>query len=200
MTLQLEQIPVANVDRERERLIKILYQTSVKAEIVNGEVIEYMATGGLPNFVAGEIFAELRHYARKTKTGYAVTDNAGFVVNLPNRYSFSPDAAFWTGSIPTMKFYEGAPIFAVEVRSESDYGPVAETEMRDKRADYFTAGTEVVWDVDTRSKTAPVRKFTKTTGADTPAQIFAWTEEANAEPAFARFLRCRQQLISRRRT
>jgi Uma2 family endonuclease len=42
-----------------------------------------------------------------------------------------------------MKFVEGAPVFAVEVRSDEEYGPAAE-----KRADYFTAGSLVVWDVD----------------------------------------------------
>ena len=41
-----------------------------------------------------------------------------------------------------------APIFAAEVRSEGDYGPAAERSMAAKRADYFRAGTLVVWDVD----------------------------------------------------
>jgi Uma2 family endonuclease len=36
----------------------------------------------------------------------------------------------------------------VEVRSDEDYGPVAERAMAAKRADYFAAGTLVVWDVD----------------------------------------------------
>ncbi len=51
-----------------------------------------------------------------------------------------------------MKFFQGAPVFAVEVRSEGDYGPRAEREMAAKRADYFAAGTLVVWDVDLLSE------------------------------------------------
>jgi len=47
-----------------------------------------------------------------------------------------------------MRFLNGAPVFAVEVRSEDDYGPSAEQAMARKRADYFVAGTLVVWDVD----------------------------------------------------
>jgi hypothetical protein len=47
-----------------------------------------------------------------------------------------------------MKFLEGAPIFAVQLRSEGDYGKKAEKELAQKRADYFSAGTLVVWDVD----------------------------------------------------
>jgi Putative restriction endonuclease len=47
-----------------------------------------------------------------------------------------------------MNFLDGAPEFAVEVRSEGDYGPAAERPMSEKRTDYFEAGTKVVWDVD----------------------------------------------------
>ena len=39
-------------------------------------------------------------------------------------------------------------MFAAEVRSDCDYGTKAERAMADKRADYFAAGTLVVWDVD----------------------------------------------------
>ncbi len=73
-----------------------------------------------------------------------------FTSNLPKRESFSPDAAFFTGTLPGNlgKFLEGASIFAAEVRSESDYGETAEKEMAKKWVDYFDAGTSVVWDVD----------------------------------------------------
>lgn len=47
-----------------------------------------------------------------------------------------------------MKFLDGAPVFAAELRSENDYGAAAEQEMAEKRVDYFAAGTLVVWDVD----------------------------------------------------
>ena len=84
----------------------------------------------------------------RTKSGYAISDNAGFKVDLPDRSSFSPDAAWYMGQPTGMKFLEGAPIFAVEVRSDGDYGPRAEQEIIKKRRDYFAAGTLCVWDVD----------------------------------------------------
>ena len=108
-------------------------------------------TGGLPGYAAFQITLSLTEYARRTKRGYAFGDNVGFVVNLPHRKSFCPDAAFYIGKL-SMKFPEGAPVFAVEVRSEGDYGPKAEREMASKRADYFAAGTQVVWDVDLTSR------------------------------------------------
>jgi len=119
-----------------------------KAEIVNGELVLMSPTGDMPNTAAFEIAVSLRSYARRTKLGRAYTDNAAFIVNLPNRRSFSPDAAFYVGPRSGAKFLEGAPIFAVEVRSEGGYGRRAERAMAEKRADYFAAGTLVVWDVD----------------------------------------------------
>jgi Uma2 family endonuclease len=47
-----------------------------------------------------------------------------------------------------MKFLKGAPAFAVEVRSDGDYGSRAEREITEKRSDYFAAGAICVWDVD----------------------------------------------------
>ena len=43
---------------------------------------------------------------------------------------------------------DGAPIFAVEVRNESDHGSTSDLAFAAKRLDYFAAGTLVVWDVD----------------------------------------------------
>jgi len=105
-------------------------------------------TGGLHGYAVVAIAASLHEHGRRTKHGLALADNVGFIVDLPNRRSFSPDVAFWTGGPLTHTFIEGAPIFAVEVRSEDDYGSSAERTMADKRADYFLAGTLVVWDVD----------------------------------------------------
>jgi Uma2 family endonuclease len=150
-----------------------------KAELVRGGIVMMSPTGGLPGFAAGEIFASLRTYAREHKNGFAVTDNVGFLVNLPHRKSFSPDAAFYVGSL-SMQFVEGAPRFAVEVRSEGDYGPPAEREQADKRSDYFAAGTLVVWDVDLLSEDV-VRVYR----ADQPDEPTRYRRHAvaEAEPA-----------------
>jgi hypothetical protein len=65
-----------------------------------------------------------------------------------NRKSYSPDVAFDTGQPIGMRFLEGALIFAVAGKSEGDYSPAVEKATADERADYFAAGTRVVWDVD----------------------------------------------------
>ena len=162
-----------------EATIEDLYKVEGKAELVNGEIILMSPTGMLPNYVAGEIFSSLRAYSKRTKYGQAITDNAAFVVNLPHRKSFSPDVAFYAGEI-TMKFCEGPPLLAVEVRSESDYGPRAERAMAKKRADYFAAGTLVVWDVDLLG--ADVVRVYRSSDPET-ATVYHRGEIAEAEPA-----------------
>jgi Uma2 family endonuclease len=160
--------------------IEDLYQVPGKAEIVNGEIVHMSPTGAAPNYAASEIFVRLREYSRRTKKGHAVNDNAAFRVLLPNRESFSPDAAFYTGEWTGMKFFEGAPVFAVEVRSEGDYGPAAEKAMAKKRVDYFAAGTLIVWDVDLLDD-----DVIKSYSASEPGAPIAFRrgDIANAEPA-----------------
>src|SRR5215510_4490276 len=119
-----------------------------KAELVQGELIRMSPTGGKPGRAGGKIYASLDQYERQTKRGYAFPDNVGFLVHLPHRESFSPDAAFYTGTVIDEDFLDGAPVFAVEVRSKYDYGEAAEKKIAEKIADYFKAGTLVVWDVD----------------------------------------------------
>jgi len=129
-----------------------LYRTPGKAELIGGRIVEFMATGRTPNRVAFRIARSLDDHAEQTGKGEAYTDNMGFAIpELPSGpESFSPDASYYDGPLPAnpMPFIEGPPTLAVEVRSENDYGAAAEIALADKRADYFAAGTQVVWDVD----------------------------------------------------
>jgi len=155
-----------------------------KAELVNGELVLMPPTGGVPGRAAGEIFISLREYERRVGGGYAFPDNVGFIVNLPNRRSFSPDTAFYKGELRGGLFLEGAPVFAVEVRSSDDYGPATEKKMAQKRADYFAAGTLVVWDVDVLRERV-VRVYRASNPA--AATVYREGEVAEAEPALMRW-------------
>ena len=142
-------LPKTSKDLDKTNwLIEQLYKTDSKAEIINGEIVEFMSTGDEPSSAATNVLLSLKLYERQTKFGRAYADNVGFLVNLPNRKSFSPDASFFTGERAGMKFLQGSPIFAVEVQSENDYGEKAEKTIKQKRYDYFAAGTKVVWDVN----------------------------------------------------
>jgi Uma2 family endonuclease len=172
------------IARHQPATLDDLYRVEGKAELVNGRIIHYVASGDLPSEVAFEIAVRLRAFAAQRGVGKAYADGIGFSMIPPlssGRQSFSPDASYYTGPLPKnrMRFVEGAPIFAVEVRSEDDYGPAAEIEMAAKRADYFEAGTQVVWDVD------PVAATITSYSAASPQQptVFSGGEVAHAEPA-----------------
>jgi Uma2 family endonuclease len=147
---------------------------------VDGKIVEMGPTGARAGRASLEITVSLAQHERKGLEGWALGDNVGFLVDLPNRLSFCPDAAWYVASIDTMKFLPKAPAFAVEVREEEDYGPAAETAMAQKRADYFAAGTGVVWDVDLLSDVV-IRVYR----ANDPANptVYRRGDTAEAEPA-----------------
>jgi Uma2 family endonuclease len=161
-----------------------LYKVEGKAELIGGRIVHFMASGHAPSEVAFEIAVSLRAYAKAKGVGVAYSDGIGFALNpllLNGRQSFSPDASYYTGPLPAnrMRFIEGTPDFAVEVRSENDYGPTAEAEMEAKRVDYFESGTQVVWDVDPEAKT-----ITSYRGDPAhPVAVFGPGQVADAEPA-----------------
>ncbi len=157
-----------------------LYRVEGKAELVNGVIVEMPATGEDPGYAGGKVFISLFSHATESGKGRAATDGGGFHVDLPNRQSFSPDAAYYIAERAGMKFVQGAPLFAVEVRSENDDGPAAERAMAAKRADYFAAGTLVVWDVDLLSD--DVGRVYRTDAPDYPT-LYRRGEVAEAEPA-----------------
>lgn len=159
--------------------IEALYRARGKAEIVDGELVVMTPAGGLHGYAAAQILVSLHQYARRTKRGVALGDNVGYVVHLPNRKSFCPDVSLWTGPL-TPKFLDGPPLLAVEIRSDEDYGPAAERAMARKRADYFAAGTLVVWDVDVL-KERLVRVF-RAAAPERPA-VYGAGSLAEAEPA-----------------
>ena len=163
-----------------EATIEDLLKVQQKAELVNGEIILMSPTGSLPGYAGDEVFSSLRNYAKLKRPGRAVGDNKAFIVNLPHRKSFSPDAAYYVGPDPGMKFFNGAPVFAVEVRSENDYGPAAEKALARRREDYFAAGTLVVWDVDLMND-GVVRVYRK--GESGAPSCYRRGEMAEAEPA-----------------
>jgi Uma2 family endonuclease len=159
-----------------------LARVTDKAELIDGRIVLLMPTGRKPGRVAGRIYRSLDDYATQTGRGEAYPDNVGFAVpRLANgREAFAPDASYHLGPFPAdpMRFLEGPPTLAVEVRSENDHTPSAQAELAAKRADYFEAGTRIVWDVD------PIAECIHIYRAETPDQptTFRRGQAAGAEP------------------
>lgn len=155
-----------------------------KAELIAGRIVRFMPSGDAPTEIAFEIAVRLREYARQRGVGAAYPNGLGYALKTPlpsGRQSFAPDASYYDGPRPQnrMRFIEGVPKFAVEVRSENDYGPAAEADQAAKRADYFAAGTAVVWDVDPLARTIAVYR----PNDPTRPVVYRPGQEAEAEPA-----------------
>jgi Uma2 family endonuclease len=154
-----------------------------KAELIAGRIVPLMPTGFLPGRVGGRIYQGLDAHASATGRGVASPDNVGFTVPTlsTGRQSFAPDASYYDGPLPAdlSDFIAGPPTLAVEVRSKGDHGPAAEADLAAKRADYFEAGTLVVWDVD------PVARVVRSYRHDAPDRpsTFGPGQVADAEPA-----------------
>jgi Uma2 family endonuclease len=170
------------IQKQGTATIADLYRVREKAELINGEIVIMSPASAGHGRISGRIFTSLVNYEERTRRGAAFPDNVGFLCNLPHRQSFSPDAAYFFGPFKDDEFVDGAPAFAAEVRSPEDFGPVAEAEMAAKRADYFAAGTQVVWDVDPiRAKVVRVYR----TGQPDQPTVYRPGDEAEAEPALA---------------
>ena len=160
-----------------------LMGTEGKAELVNGRIVR-MATGAVPNRIAKRILFALDPFVVALGVGEVYTDSMGYAMKPPltsGRQSFSPDVSYYAPPVPTdhAKFIAGAPTFAVEVRSENDFGPAKDRAYEAKRGDYFEAGTLVVWDVDYIAETVTAY----TAAAPLAPAVFRRGDTADAEPA-----------------
>ena len=161
----------------REATLEDLYRVEGKAELVDGRLVLLPMTGGAHGNAVMNIVTSLKLYQRAYGGGTPFADNVGYV--LEPRNSIAPDASWYVGRWNT-KLLNGSPAFAVEVRSEEDYGPAAERRLAGKRAVYFSAGTQVVWDVDVMRENL-IRVYR----ADDVehATVYRQGEVAEAEPA-----------------
>ena len=177
--------PVADLSLPRRATFDDLMRTEGRAELIGGKIVKLTASGDAPSGIGFEIALSLRDYAKARGVGIARADGTGYALPSPlpvrGRESFQPDASYFTGARPVnkMRCFGDAPAFAVEVRSENDYGRAAERDMAEKQADYFAAGTLVVWDVDPMASTIAVYR------KETPEQpmIYRRGDIAEAEPA-----------------
>jgi Uma2 family endonuclease len=163
-------------------LVDELQRVAGKAEIIAGRIVRMSPAGGRHGIAAKKILFSLGDHQERHGGGTCLGDNVGFIVNLPRRKSFSPDVAWVAMKEEDIgdSFIAGAPSFAVEVRSENDYGQAAENRIRRKIKDYFAAGTLVVWDVDLLSD--DLIKCYRAAPPSEP-QIFRAGDKADAEPA-----------------
>jgi Uma2 family endonuclease len=177
---------------EEHATLADLHREPAKAELIDGRIVRCMATGKLPGRIAKLILLLMSEFVQTYGRGETFGDNVAYAVPKlsTGRESFSPDVSYYDGSEQDdeMDFIQGAPTFAIEIRSKDGYGNTASKDMAKKRADYFAAGTKVVWDVDTKAEcihaysiTSPIvaRTFKRGDLADAEPALPGWRVEVN---------------------
>ncbi|MFL5384671.1 MAG: Uma2 family endonuclease [Longimicrobiaceae bacterium] len=168
------------LDMGREATVADLHYLKGKAEIVAGRLVVIAPAGFSAARAAGAILSGLMDYSDKHGGGRPFGSTLAYLVDLPHRRSLCPDASWYTGPPAGAEFPSVAPVFAAEIRDEANYGEAYEDHFTAKRADYFAAGTKVVWDVDVLRE-----ELIRVYRVDDPENptIYRRGEVADAEPA-----------------
>jgi Uma2 family endonuclease len=124
-------------------------------ELVDGEPIEMIATGGRSGWISSRITSRLEQFAEPRQAGWVFSAETGFVL-FPDRETVrSPDAAVVLRDRlpePPESFVPLAPDLAVEVLSPTD----RMTDALGKVAMYLDAGVRLVWLVDPATRTVAI--------------------------------------------
>ena len=129
-------------------------------EYVDGKWVK-IPMGAESTWVSGELFARLRSYGRRKRTGTALAHETGFQIwpTHPKRYR-KPDGAFVSidkisaETIP-LKFVNVVPELVVEVISPSD----RVEDVEGKLGEYRDAGIPLIWVIYPRQRRAHVYRL-----------------------------------------
>jgi Uma2 family endonuclease len=155
-----------------------------RVEIIEGELVQMTAAGGIHQIIAGNIIRILDAYVVKHDTGVVFPDGMTYLMNSPAKGlkdSFVPDISYinhdnvpenWNVSKP----HPGAPNLAVEIVSPGD----DVTKLHQKIRTYLDTGTIQVWVVHPTIK--EIHQYTKTE-PDT-AHIYKDSATLDAEALF----------------
>lgn len=128
-----------------------------KYELVEGEVIRMPPSGGEHGYFAINVGYLLKNHNKAHDLGVVCGAETGFILKRNPDTVRAPDASFVAkeripaGGIPRT-YWPFAPDLAVEVVSPNDRFD----EVQDKVAEYFAAGTRLVWVVLPKTRTVLV--------------------------------------------
>lgn len=127
------------------------------AELIDGEIEEYMPPGGMHGDIVITLGSLLKVWALSQSAGRVGTESGFIIARDPDRVR-APDVWFIQqeriqGGRSPKGFWNIASDLAVEVLSDSDTIGV----IRGKVNDYFSIGTPLIWLVDPEAQTVDVR-------------------------------------------
>lgn len=161
-------IPATSDAREIFRQVAELYDDRKVELTEEGHIIVMAPTGLEGGYLSGEVFGQLRDWARRTGTGKAFDSSSGFYIT--RQQNRSPDAAWVSNArierIPKQdrkRFAPFCPDFAIEVKSPSD----ALSELQTKCLTYVQCGAASAWLIDPETRTVWIYEA----GSDVPNEL-----------------------------
>jgi len=153
-----------------------------RAELVRGEVREYMPAGGRHGEITANIGYEIAQHVRRFNLGKVFAAETGFVLNTPEGESVrAPDVAFVRKERLPEPMPEGflrlAPDLVVEVASPND----SYQDLRLKIEDWLQAGVALVWVVD------PKRRCIEVYTSDGSVQVLSGSDVLTGAPVLPEF-------------
>lgn len=168
-----------------EELLR-LPDDNMRHELVKGELRTMAPSGGEHGITTIRVTLPVARYVEEKGLGVVFGAETGFILSRNPDTVRAPDLAFIateklpaTG-IPRRGYWPGAPDLAVEVLSPDD----SACEVEEKVADYFEAGTRMVWVVNPRRRTVTVYRSPQT------STILSATDELDGQEVVPGF-RCR---------
>ena len=126
-----------------------------RSELSRGQLVREPQPGAYHGEITGRVYTALDVFVRQHGLG-KVTNQTGFRLTPIPRTVRGPDVAFVRRDrvppVPPPGFWPFAPDLAVEVLSPS----ASATKLQVKIAEYFEAGTSLVWVVDPRTRTVTI--------------------------------------------
>jgi Uma2 family endonuclease len=123
-----------------------------RGELVRGELIPMSPNHLIQERVSMALLVPLAQFVREARAGEVFAGNLGYVLERRPDTVRAPDVSFVSNARLAASrqnaFFEGAPDLAVEVRSRSQRFPT----LLSKIAQYFEAGTRIVWVVESMQR------------------------------------------------
>jgi Uma2 family endonuclease len=161
-------LPSTSDTRDIFRQVAEVYEGRKVELTEEGHIVVMAPTGLEGGYLSGEVFGQLREWAKRTGIGKAFDASAGFYIT--QQQNRSPDAAWVKNarieSIPKKHrkaFAPFCPDFAIEVKSPSDNL----SELQSKCLTYVRCGAGEAWLIDPERKTV----WVYTAGSDKPAEL-----------------------------
>lgn len=154
-----------------------------KVELFRGDIVHFQPLGAYPGLILSNLACSLFSFTGQSKIGdiYLSTIVYGVPILSSGRESFSPEMSLYSGQSPEnpMSYLPGPPNFAIELTARNAEDFRSEEQLAAKRADYFEAGTLVVWEIDPLARCVCAYK----NPVPQSKQVFSLGQFADAEPA-----------------